>query len=419
MAISIQPADFIGALRIPVASFPSVAIAVLLLFVANATWTLPIATSASGRVIRLILAAPALYYFYDFAYGDYGVRGRLTNTGMCVVGLYGMMQTIQCALVGLQDREPPCWVSIRSGQKKTMPTGLFERAVYAVDLSTSLRGTSWLPDTNWDWIAKTTFDQQKAMNLTRWQFVRCSLATFVTQYFIVDAFDTLNKSRPWDTRLMHPITSLPWYEQLPFTISVCVGTMTAIVVEFSFLAAIFVACGAPAEGWPPMFNSPFSATSLADLWTIRWHSIFRRSFERLSLLILWIVPDSAGRLVRRLLRVLAIFWLSAGLHILLMHRLETNDEFVHPSFWDRSTLKFFLLQPLCLTIEWVAIAPLSRRLLPPRWQTVPTRLWAWGSLLFTGRYWSDVWVRRGMWGPSEKVVGFSVVRGVWKDQWFL
>lgn len=338
------------------------------------------------------------------------------------VGLYGMMQILQCAFVGIRDRAPPRWVSMRTGAVQPMPTTITGRALYALDLTTSLRGTSWVTETNWDFAPRIVRAQQQRMlaqGMTRARFLRRALRTLLLQYFVVDAFDTLNKGRRWDTRTLHPVTSLPWLEQLPYTVSVCVGTITAIVVEHNLMALIFVSCGAPVEGWPPMFDSPFSASSLADLWTTRWHSIFRRSFNRLSLAVLWVIPESAGDEARRFVRALAIFCLSAGLHVVFMHRLETNTIFVHPRFLDSSILKFFLVQPLCLALEWLVITPLAHRLLPERWQTVPTRLFVWACLLFTGRYWSDVWVRRGLWGQSEKVVGFSVVRGFWKGQWLV
>ncbi|KZV83433.1 hypothetical protein EXIGLDRAFT_314418 [Exidia glandulosa HHB12029] len=413
--MSVSAKDFFGSLRIPVRSFPSVTLGFLLLCACNYTWTSPRFASTATRALRILLGVPAILGFYDFAYGDYGAQGRLTTVGMAVI--------IQCALVGLHDTAPPRWVSIRTGKVLPMPVTLRDRVVYAVDLSTSLRGTSWLPDTNWDWISRTVHGQQQRMiarGLTRRIFMREVLATFVLQYLTVDAFDTVNKGRDWDTRSLYPVTSLPWLEQLPRALSVCVGTVTAIVVEHSIISALFVGVlGAPVEGWPSMFDAPFSATSLADLWTNRWHSIFRQSFNRLSLPILWIIPQSAGRGVRRFCRALAIFCLSALFHVLFMHRLETNELFIHPNFLDLSILKFFLLQPLFLALEWLVIAPLARRFLPERWQTVPTRIFAWSSLLFTGRYWADVWARRGLWGHEEKVVGASIVRGLWKGDWIV
>jgi len=82
---SINPADFFGSLRVPLASFPAIISGLLLLCVANYTWTLSSAVSRRGKVMRLALAPPAIYAFVQFAYADYGVLGRLTTVGMTVV----------------------------------------------------------------------------------------------------------------------------------------------------------------------------------------------------------------------------------------------------------------------------------------------------------------------------------------------
>ncbi|KAJ1299792.1 hypothetical protein OPQ81_012008 [Rhizoctonia solani] len=163
-----------------------------------------------------------------------------------------------------------------------------------------------------------------------------------------------------------------------------------------------------------MFDRPFSATSLEDFWTRRWHSLFRRTFDRLSLGILGGIERTTGPLpvrFRKFLRVTTIFGLSAFLHLLLMYRLPTSETHYHPAFFDPSILAFFLSQPLALLFERIVIHPLSRGNM---WVT---RICAWSWLLYSGRWWADVWIRRGMWDQEEKVVGYSLVRGLWDGNW--
>ena len=322
------------------------------------------------------------------------------------------MEILQVCVVGLADTSSPHWVDIHTAKVIPIPDSLFWRIVFAVDLTTSLRGTSWLPGRNFDWTTSGVRALQQRAG-SRSAFLRSALITFVWQYFIVDFFDTLNKRRHWPTNTMHPVTSLPWAEQLVSAFSVCVGTITAIIIEHSVFSATFVALGAPTEGWPPMFATPFAAKSLSELWTRRWHAIFRRSFDRLSIPLIAVLPTRW----RAPARPFIAFLLSALLHVLIMARLETNDQFIHPDVADSSILKFFIAQPFALIVEHTIIGPLARRFLPKEWQTLPTQVWAWSSLLFSGRYWADVWVRRGLWGHEEKVVGFSVVRGLWKGKW--
>jgi hypothetical protein len=115
--------------------------------------------------------------------------------------------------------------------------------------------------------------------------------------------------------------------------------------------------------------------------------------------------------LRKPLRAATIFALSTTLHLLLMYRLPTSETHFHPAFFDRSTMLFFLSQPLALFAERLVVQPLAGE------HVWVTRCWAWGWLLCSGRWWADVWVRRGLWDQSEKVVGYSIVRGLWGGQW--
>lgn len=115
--------------------------------------------------------------------------------------------------------------------------------------------------------------------------------------------------------------------------------------------------------------------------------------------------------LRKTVRAVTIFGLSTMLHLLLMYRLPTSETHHHPAFFDESIMKFFLSQPIALLAEKFIVQPLSGGNL---WVT---RIWAWTWMLYSGRWWADVWVRRGMWDQGEKVVGYSLVRGLWNGNW--
>jgi len=186
--------------------------------------------------------------------------------------------------------------------------------------------------------------------------------------------------------------------------------------------------------------------------------IFRRVFERLARGVEWVFGTEKGRgdrvvvtvntapggpgpgemtiklSIRRSLRAFLIFSFTTTLHILLMYRLTLHPNPLlastpiseihsHPIF-DPSILKFFLLQPLLLLVEYALIKPLFTRVLPgfsgsPYLARNAIRIWAWCALIWTGRYWSDVWISRGLWMEREKVIGVSVVRGVWEGRWIV
>ena len=93
----------------------------------------------------------------------------------------------------------------------------------------------------------------------------------------------------------------------------------------------------------------------------------------------------------------------------------------HPkkTFLDPAILKFFLVQPLGLAVEALVVVPLARVVFSEdeERQGWMTRAWTWSFMLWAGRYWSHVWVHRGLWQPEEKVVGYSLVRGLLYGQW--
>jgi hypothetical protein len=142
--------------------------------------------------------------------------------------------------------------------------------------------------------------------------------------------------------------------------------------------------------------------------------LFRRVFDRLSLGILHALEKVHAPLpphLRKTLRAALIFGLSTTLHLLLMYRLPTSEKHYHPGFFDRSILFFFLSQPVALLVERTVIEPLSGG------NVWVTRCWAWAWLLCSGRWWGDVWARRGLWDPKEKVVGYSLVRRLLYGDW--
>jgi Membrane bound O-acyl transferase family len=167
-----------------------------------------------------------------------------------------------------------------------------------------------------------------------------------------------------------------------------------------------------------MFNAPFAASSLADFWTRRWHAIFRRVFDRLSMAILFpISRSSPPSLAQRTTRSVVIFGLSASLHILVMHRASMLEPKYPGAFINPSVLKFFLSQPIFLAFEFFVLLPACNAFAPTRWQSSVSRLWTWVFIIWAGRFWSDAWVFRGFLDEREKVVGWSVVRGVLYGKW--
>jgi hypothetical protein len=223
-----------------------------------------------------------------------------------------------------------------------------------------------------------------------------------------------------------------------------------------------------------MFDSPFSATSLKDFWSKRWHVMFRRVFERLSSPLF----HTVGPLTRRrqglpitIIRIFTIFTLSTLLHKVIMYEVMVWDYRnskgrAAPSFWDIN-VTFFMVQPFGLLIETFVVEKIAIKMFPnktplstfapsgpergeintmhdknngavdnkggPRqvledsqiskkvtsqtpphqWQReLMTRIYAWCFLLWTGRWWAETWMAVGLFDPEENLTPFTLCRVV-------
>jgi len=230
----------------------------------------------------------------------------------------------------------------------------------------------------------------------------------------------MHKSRPLDRSTPYPITSLPMHEQLFFSTSVCLEIFLSMNFPYSVISYTFVLLGSYPESWPLLFNAPFTASSLADFWTRRWHGIYQHVFDHLSTAILCVIPvslSSPPSLPKRIIRSVIIFGLSALFHVIVMYRLDMMQTEHLRTFMDPSILSFFLLQPLSLALEVFVISPACDAFIPPIWRNTVSQVWVWAFLLWLGRFWSDVWVYRGLWDEKWSVVRWSVVRGLLGRKW--
>ncbi|KDQ08634.1 hypothetical protein BOTBODRAFT_37785 [Botryobasidium botryosum FD-172 SS1] len=406
---------FVPSFTTPPDSQPPLLAALGILFLAIFTQTYTHSVLLS--YFRLVLAVPGIYFFCDHGFGDYVAPLRGHCLGYALTAIVGSMRIIDTCVVSFFHAEPPKWIHFggeKDGQMMPMPTTLRGRLTYAFDLLMSVRGPSLFGDRRWDWTPSSVVAHMR-MALPRRAYLLEHAALLAGQYLMVDALETLHTTHTWDTKLARPVTGDPTLSlpaQSMYAFAVCVETALQITIPYTLIRIAFVLLGAAPSSWPAIFTAPFSATSLADFWTNRWHTLFRRCFNRLSLLPVTFAPKSQ----RKFLRVSTVFALSALLHLGLVYRIPADEEHPHNPLIDTSTLKFFLSQPLGLLIESALIHPLTRTL-PEPVRTTMNRMWAWGWMFWCGRWWSDVWIGRGLWEPTETLVGFSIVRGLWKGQW--
>lgn len=109
-------------------------------------------------------------------------------------------------------------------------------------------------------------------------------------------------------------TSVWNFLELGFTaISLFVCIVTAAMRLLPLLGAMRPAPFNP-RSWPPLLRSPWSATSLADFWTYRWHSILRRMFVFMGYKPMRALTAWMGKAPSTAAGVLGSFFVSGVLH---------------------------------------------------------------------------------------------------------
>jgi len=139
--------------------------------------------------------------------------------------------------------------------------------------------------------------------------------------------------------------------------------------------------------WPPLFDSPWLSTSLADCWGRRWHQVFRGSF-------IGIGARPLSFLIGRVGAVMGAFFWSAILHDFGMWGMGRGTE-----FW--SVGGFFLMQGCGCILE--ALFKKVTGLKVGGWAGwLWTMCWmaGWGQLMI------DAWARRGLVGSKFLPEGY-------------
>jgi hypothetical protein len=403
---------FLPTSLVPAESLPSQNYAFTLFFICLYTLTYP--KNRFLTILRVILAFPAMYLYYDHGFGPYEMPPGI-DVGEAVIAIYGMMRVFETCFTGIFDDYPSVWMKMDTGEKLPLPTTILGRLAYAVDLLTSLRGGSWFKGIVWDWAPSSTIAKSLAMKDTRWQYIRRSIIKWAFIYLIVDLCDTIEQfATDLNWRIPHPLLGasppIPIYKQSLYSFVVCAYTVFSMMSHFCIISSIAVALGSSPSSWPPLFDSPFSSKSLADFWGKRYHTVFRRTFGRLAKSFMFFVPSSAGKTLRTLIHTMIIFVFSCLLHILIMNRPKIPGT----QLWDVGILKFFLLQPLGLLIESWLVEPLTSPL-PRPLRAGLRRVYPWAWLFWSGRWWADVWIRRGFW--EVRLVYVSLIRGVSMGMW--
>ena len=129
--------------------------------------------------------------------------------------------------------------------------------------------------------------------------------------------------------------------------------------------------------WPPVFDRPWTSTSITDFWGFRWHQLFRHVFVAFGSQPGWALLGRPGALM-------GAFAVSGVLHDLAVWGLGRGTEF--------STVGgFFLLMGVGAALER-GFKQVTGRRVGGIWGWAWTMVWTicWGTLMI------DAWARRGM-----------------------
>lgn len=149
----------------------------------------------------------------------------------------------------------------------------------------------------------------------------------------------------------------------------------ATYYQFGFIAMTFF--GQDAEQWPPIFDQPWNATSLADFWGKRWHQVFKRPF-----VVCGGIPGAL--LFGRAGGVIGAFFVSGIMHDFAVWGAGLGTELASVTF-------FFLMMGVGLVLEGI-----WRQKTGVKVQGVWGRLWTAAWLFVWASWIVDAWARRGL-----------------------
>ncbi|RXW21816.1 hypothetical protein EST38_g4048 [Candolleomyces aberdarensis] len=161
--------------------------------------------------------------------------------------------------------------------------------------------------------------------------------------------------------------------------------------------------GQTPEQWPPIFGAkPWSATSLSEFWSRKWHQLFRDLFVSVGY-------NPASYLFGHAAGVAAAFFVSTLLHVTGLWGMGRGGEFL-------CTAAFFMSNAFGIILERLWTRVTGRRV-----EGVWGNVWTLAWLLMSAQPLVDAWARTGMIGTlffserlrpvnliSRAVLGYNV-----------
>jgi len=255
----------------------------------------------------------------------------------------------------------------------------------AFDLCLNLRGHGW------NWARKWYFPPETRPTSSTPAFLISTLVSAIKQFLLFDL--ALISARCLSPAIFGSSTevggtifdhSLPPYRRytqsslITFAAGMVVCASLQMTYDILTVVCIVILRQHPTQ-WPPLFDSPWFSTSVADCWGRRWHQVFRGSFIGVGARPLTFLIGRVGGIMG------AFFW-SAILHDFGMWGMGRGTEFY-------SVGGFFLAMGLGCVLETFFKKATGMKV--GRWAGwLWTMCWtmAWGNFMV------DAWARRGLIG---------------------
>jgi len=179
----------------------------------------------------------------------------------------------------------------------------------------------------------------------------------------------------------HSYFSLPLLHQLIYVWVGVFNTAAQIGLTYHLPALLAVALHlSPPQTWPPILGPWSSAYTVRNAWGRLWHQNLRRFFEVSNDTLLKLLRIKRGTLLSKYFQVYVAFFLSALFH----HAGALNVPYCESV---RYQFLFFLLQPVCITIEDIAVAFGKKAgIQDSSFTRVLGYLWTFAAISFTTRY---------------------------------
>ncbi|KAF8342659.1 uncharacterized protein EI90DRAFT_2964425 [Cantharellus anzutake] len=394
--------------------------------------TFPKSLAAKG--VRLVLAPIGIYSFYKFSHGYFWVlddniipREVSNYVGLPGYAFYHICALIETSLININDASPPLWISKETRRPLPLPKTFSGRLKYALDLWGSPRGSSWISGRYWDF-APSSVANYKSSYSSRLTFLLGTCINMILIILPMDVMDSYTKQFQLNTLSSRPITDFfPWYTQMAFSLHLCAFTYATCNLTHAPFALFSVGLGftPDLDVWQPMFSNPLWSPNLTQFWSQGWHTFYRRTFLRLS------APFTSSRrshtvpevretnprrrqsLRERFVAIIVAFTVSAILHGLCYGRVPADALHPHTSLIEMGVMMFFVAQPVGIALD----TALARFAGDSRAGRILRRVFGWFWLLWTARWWADVFAKKGLWDNKEKVLFISPTRGILWGDW--